>query len=259
MVADQSPVSGGWQAALMDPVRLGLLLRALRRRRGWTQVRLAAEARVSRSTVQLVERGGSDDLTGGTLRRVAGALGARFDQRLLWQGEALDRLLDHDHARLVEHVVRWLRGTGWDVVPEVTFAVRGERGSIDVLGWHPARRTLVTVEVKTVVPDMQGLLAGLDRKARLSPLIARERGWVGVSTTGRVLVLPADRTARRRVVEHGATLAAALPARTVAVRRWIREPHGPIAGIMFVSDAGVMSNRHRVAGPPRASRAEANT
>jgi len=240
----------------MDAVRLGLLVRALRRRRSWTQVRLAAEARVSRSTVQLVERGGADDLTGATLRRIAVALGARFDHRLLWQGEALDRLLDHDHARLVEHVVRWLREAGWDVIPEVTFAVRAERGSIDVLGWHAASRTLLMVEVKTVVPDMQALLAGLDRKARLSPFIARERGWVSVFAAGRLLVLPADRTARRRVVEHAATLAAALADRTVAVRRWVRAPHGPTAGITFVPDAGVMSNQHRVTDPPRASRAE---
>jgi hypothetical protein len=31
-----------------------------------------------------------------------------------------------------------LRSDGWDVAVEVTFWIRGERGSIDVLGWHPA-------------------------------------------------------------------------------------------------------------------------
>jgi transcriptional regulator with XRE-family HTH domain len=248
-------VSRGRQSSYMDPVRLGLIVRALRRRRGWTQVRLATEASVSRSTVQLLERGGSDHLTGGTVRRVSVALGARFEQRLLWQGEALDRLLDHNHARLVEHVVRWLREAGWDVSPEVTFALRGERGSIDVLGRHEPSHSLLVVEVKTVVPDMQLLLAGIDRKARLSPLIARERGWVAVSAVGRLLVLPADRTARRRVALHAATLASALPDRTVAVRRWVRSPSGPISGIAFVSDAGVIGGRHRVPAAHRPRRA----
>lgn len=206
--------------------------------------------------MQLVERGGADRTTGTPLRRLAVALGARFEQRLLWQGEALDRLLDEDHARLVERVVRWLRDAGWDVVPEATFSIRGERGSIDVLAWHPASRTLLVVEVKTVVPDMQALLAGVDRKARLAPTVARERGWGAPSSVGRIVVLPAHRTARRRVVQHASTLDAALPDRTVAVRRWVRDPGGrAIAGILFVPDAAGTGNRHRVREPRAAGRA----
>ena len=122
----------------MDAVRFGLALRALRRRRAWTQQQLADRVGVSRSAVQRLERGGVDDFTGRVVRLVAVGLGARYDQRLLWQGEALDRLLDREHAAIVEHVVRWLRSEGWTVVPEATFAVYGERGSIDVLAFHPA-------------------------------------------------------------------------------------------------------------------------
>jgi transcriptional regulator with XRE-family HTH domain len=231
----------------VDPVRLGLIVRALRRRRGWTQRRLAELAQVSRSAIARIERGGSDDFTGALVRRVAVALGARFEQRLLWQGEALDRLLDQDHARIVEAVVRWLREAGWDVVPEVTFAIRGERGSIDVLAFHEATGTLLVVEVKSVVPDLGAMLAALDRKARLAAAIARERGWVATSV-GRLLVLPDDRTARRRVQLHAATLDAALPARTAEVRRWVRDPRGRLAGILFLPVVGVGGARQRVAG-----------
>jgi transcriptional regulator with XRE-family HTH domain len=229
----------------MDAVRLGLIFPALRRRKGWTQETLADEARVSRGSIQRIERGEAESFTGDPLRRLAVALGARFEQRLLWQGEALDRLLDERHARLVERVIRWLRAEGWVVVPEATFATVSERGSIDVLAWHAETGTLLVVEVKTVVPDMQGLLAGVDRKARVAPSMAKARGW-RTTAVGRIVVLPDDRTARRRVAQHAATLEAALPARTREVKRWVRRPVGAIAGIVFVPDARVVGARHRV-------------
>jgi hypothetical protein len=105
---------------------------------------------------------------------------------------------------------------------------------------------LLVIEVKSVVPDMQAMLHGIDRKGRLAREIARDRGWVASSVT-RLLVLPDDRTARRRVEAHAATLGVALPARTLAIRRWIREPAGPAPGhgIMFVTDARHAGIRHR--------------
>ena len=153
----------------MDQVRFGLALRALRRRRAWTQQHLADRATLSRSAVQRIERGGLDDFTGRTVRKIAVALGARYDQRILWQGEALDRLLDEDHAAIVEQVIRWLRAGGWDVLPEATFVLAGQRGSVDVLAYHPATGSLLIVEVKSVVPDMQAMLSGIDRKVRAAP------------------------------------------------------------------------------------------
>ena len=228
----------------MDQVRFGLALRALRRRRGWTQQLLSDRAHLSRSAVQRIERGGVDEFTGRTVRKIAVALGARYDQRVLWQGEALDRLLDEDHAALVEQVVRWLRAEGWDVVPEATFVLAGQRGSVDVLAFHPSSGSLLIVEVKSVVPDMQAMLSGIDRTSRAAAVLARDRGW-RAATVSRLLVLPDDRTARRRVDTHAATLAAALPARTRAVRRWARSPDGPMAGILFLPRTH-SQGRHRV-------------
>jgi hypothetical protein len=70
--------------------------------------------------------------------------------------------------------------------------------------------TVLVIEVKSVVPDLQATLVVLDRKTRLGAEIARQRGWVarGVS---RILVLADGRTTRRRVAEHEATFAATLP------------------------------------------------
>jgi transcriptional regulator with XRE-family HTH domain len=229
----------------MDPIRLGLSVRALRRRRRWTQEELGRRAGLSRSAISRIERGGGDALSVRLLRDVTGILGARIRMQVLWQGEELDRLLDEDHARTVERVIRMLDANGWVVAPEVTFHFGLERGSIDVLGWHPPSRSLLVVEVKTVVADLQAMLAGLDRKARLAPDIARARGW-SPATGSRLLVLPNDRTSRRRIARFEATVARALPARTVAVRRWIRGPRGVLAGMSFVSIATHAGARHRV-------------
>jgi transcriptional regulator with XRE-family HTH domain len=231
----------------MDSVRFGLGVRALRRRKGWSLERLGEESRTSRSAVQRVERGRADRVPVHVLERIAASIGAAVTVRLTFQGEALDRLLDQAHADIVEATLTWLRARGWDVATEVSFNVRGERGSIDILAVHRSTRTLLVVEVKSVVPDLQSMLHRLDLKVRLAPTIARDRGWSPV-TVARLLVLPDDRTSRRRVTQHAGTFDTALPARTVEVRRWVQAPMGSLAGILFLAPGGQARTptRHRV-------------
>jgi transcriptional regulator with XRE-family HTH domain len=236
----------------MDLRRVSRAVRALRIGRGWRQEDLAREAKLSRSIVGRVERAEADGLTVHALDAVAVALGATLQIDLRWQGEGLDRLLDEGHATLVDRVVTWLRAHGWEVAVEVSFARGGERGSIDVLAWHPVRRALVVIEVKSVTPDMQAMLFGLDRKARLGPGLARDRGW-DVRAAARVLVLWDTRTNRRRIEAHAASVRAALPAGTRDVLAWLRDPAGPPpAGAWFLTDArgmdgmGVRRRRVRV-------------
>jgi len=104
--------------------------------------------------------------------------------------------------------------------------------------------------VKSVTPDMQAMLGGLDRKGRLGPAIARERGWDPV-IAARVLVLGDTRTNRRRLEAHAATVRAMLPAGTREITRWVADPVAPApAGVWFVTDVrGADGNgvrRHRV-------------
>lgn len=240
------PVSGPGHAARVDLVRSGLAIRALRRRRGWTQLQLGRRAGCSRSEISRIERGTITSLE--RLQRVLAALGARLSVKVLWQGEELDRLLDRDHATLVEAVVHLLSASSWVVIPEVTFQVRGERGSIDVLAWQPAARVLLVIEVKSVVPDVQATLAGVDRKGRIAPVLARERGW-DLAAVARILVLPDDRTARRRLARFAATFDRAFPARTREIRRWLRVPTGALAGVLFLSDSQPRQPRHRIRRP----------
>jgi hypothetical protein len=189
---------------------------------------------VSRSEISRIERGLGAGVTAATLIRVAAALDARLDIALRWRGEALDRLLDSAHARLVEQVVSLLSGNGWDVAIEVSFAIGGERGSIDVFGRHRATGTLLVAEVKSVVPDNQAMLFVLDRKVRLAPRIAATRGWASSGPVARLLVIAEGTTARRRVAALASTYANVLPARGAAVRAWLRAPDGPIAGLLFL-------------------------
>jgi transcriptional regulator with XRE-family HTH domain len=233
--------------ARMDPPRFGADVRLLRGRKGWTQVRLAREAGVPRWVITAIETGRGDTICPIRLAQVVRALGAVLTVRILFQGEGLDRLRDRRHARLLERVVVRLRAEGWQVATEVSFSVYGERGSIDLLAFHPATGALLVVEVKSVVPDIGGMLMTLDRKVRLALRIAREQlGWEAASVS-RMLVLPEERTARRRVADHASTFESALPDRNVAVKRWLREPTGAIAGLLFLSDAQHVDKRRRSA------------
>jgi transcriptional regulator with XRE-family HTH domain len=203
---------------------------------------------LSRSVVGRTERGEAERVAVHTLQRIAAALGARLELRLLWHGEGLDRLLDGRHAALVDRTLAILRAAEWLTAAEVSFAIRGERGSVDVLAIHPPSASLLVVEVKSVVPDMQAMLVALDRKGRLGREIAQGRGWSASSVT-RLLVLPDDRTARRRVDALATTFAAALPARTVEVRRWLKRPVGTKHGILFLTNDPQAGNRHRAHEP----------
>jgi transcriptional regulator with XRE-family HTH domain len=231
----------------MDAVRVGRVIRALRIRKQWRQVDLAERAGCSQALIARIEAGGADRLTGATLERVAHALGARLFVRVDWNGAAADRLLDADHAAVVNRVIAILRSAGWECVPELTFAIYGERGSIDVLAWHESTRTSLVVEVKSIVADVQGTLAPLDRKERLAPRLARDRGW-NASRVAVILVIASTATARRRIAMHAATFGARFPDRAVAIRRFIWNPaaYPPVRGVWFLSVSTIASARERV-------------
>jgi len=230
----------------MDMVQLGRSIRALRLRRRWRQLDLANAARVGRTVIARIERGLGDTVPLRKLEAVAHALGARLDLRLNWNGEALDRVLDAAHARLVDVMVGRLRAAGWEVATEATFMIRGERGSVDVLAWHPLTRVLLLIEVKSVVPDVQAMLAALDRKVRLGRGIALDRGWTPAQV-GTLLVIGASRTSRRRVESLAATFDAAFPDRGNVVRHWLKAPSAelPLRGLLFLSFGQEVTTRHR--------------
>src|SRR6266850_257682 len=134
----------------MDGIRFGRHFRALRVRLERRQSDVSADSGLSRSLIAAIDRGQIDGVTVGSLVRAARALGADVDIRLRWRGEQLDRLLDEAHAAVVDAMVARLTRLGWVVDVEVSFAIWGERGSIDVLAFHPGFGALLVVEAKSV-------------------------------------------------------------------------------------------------------------
>ena len=235
----------------MDEIAFGRGFKALRVRKRLRQDDLAAEANVSRGAIARIEQGHAASVTVETLEKVARPLGARVICRLSWNGEGLDRLLDADHAAIVEQVVRILRAADWQVATEVSFNIFGERGSIDILAFHPGSHVLLIVEVKSVVPDVQATLVTLDRKECLGLQIARERGWDATSTA-RLLVISNARTARRRIEQHAATFGNALPDRARAIRRWLAapDPRRGLRGLWFLSSESHAVAKQRIRSRP---------
>ncbi len=221
----------------MDDVRVGRILRSLRRRRGWTQSELAARTGLSQQAISLIERGHGSTLSGRTLRRVFAALDARWEPVVSWRGGALDRLLDEDHSRLVATTAQRLREHGWAVEVEVTYSSYGDRGSIDILAAQVSCRAVLSVEVKSELTSVEATLRKIDEKDRLvRGYTCRERFGFEPGLVGRLLVLPATDTSRRRVRASGLVLEAALPAHGATVRRWVASPRGDLSGLWFVAD-----------------------
>jgi hypothetical protein len=135
---------------------------------------------------------------------------------------------------LGELVAAWIaRQLGWIVAAEVSFAINGERGIIDRLAWHESSSSLVVVELKTAIVDVDELIGTLDRKRRLAARIAVARDWAARSVSAWLIVGDSS-TNRRRVADHRTLLTAALPrdGRSLAPL-FLHPERGPESGIAF--------------------------
>jgi len=185
--------------------------------------------------VSRVERGHIDAIDIATLKRILAALDADLVLLVRWRGADLDRLLDEGHAAIVGATARLLERLGWLVHSEVTFAVFGERGSIDLVAFHAPTSTLLIIEVKTELVSVEETLRRHDVKARLGARVVAERfGWTP-RAVARLLVLPDASTPRRRVARHDAVLGRAYPRRGIALRAWLRQPLGADGGLLFLA------------------------
>jgi hypothetical protein len=158
-------------------------------------------------------------------------LDIRVDVIARWRGGALDRMLALEHSLLAEDVATaFTRYGGWLIAPEVSFSIYGERGVIDLLAFHPASGALLVIELKTAIVDVNELVGTLDRKTRLAPRIATERGWRPHSVS-RWLIVTRSSTNSRRIEAHRSVLRAAFPSDGRAVRAWLAAPSGAIAAL----------------------------
>jgi hypothetical protein len=238
----------------MDLVRLGRLLRAIRMARGERLVDVSRRSGVSRSLVGRMELGDGLRTAIGDFDKVITSLGATWRVVVDWRGADLDQLVNAAHSAMHERIATlFARLPDWQAIPEVSFSIFGERGVIDWLAWHPATRSLLIVEIKTALVDVQAVLAQVDRYLRLAARIAADQGWRPV-TVNVWVVFEDSNPNRRAVANHRLVIRAKLPSDGVAMRRWLRAPNGSIRAVSFLSDSrgkGIRRKRVRVGAPAK--------
>ena len=237
----------------MDALRLGAIFRAVRLRRGSRQLDVAVAAGVSTATISRIERGQFESLSVGVLLRVGAALEIRMDWIPRWRGGELDRMVNSGHAAMHEAAALEFVDSEWVLSAEVTFAIYGERGVIDILAFHPPTGALLVIELKTDIVDVQGLIGAVDRYRRLAPQIARERGWTVGPVSCWVLLrdMPSN---HRRLAVHATVLRNAFPDDGRRMRGWLRQPSGIVAALSFLSDSHARKASATSAGVRRVRR-----
>jgi transcriptional regulator with XRE-family HTH domain len=231
----------------VDDARLGTAIRKLRFERGWTQSDVAARARVSRSLISNAEAGRLATVGLRRLRQIANALDAQLDVNLRWRGGELDRLLNRRHSAMHEAMARIFESfPSWALIPEASYNVYGERGVVDILGWHEACRTVLVIELKTEIVDVQALIGRVDQKRQLARRIADERGF-RAQRVATWVVIADGRTNRRRAAAHRLTLRAAFPTDGRGVFGWLAKPGTELAALSFLPDSSQSSTRTTLA------------
>lgn len=240
--------------ASVDAHRLGSAVRTLRLNAGLTQAQLAARAGASPSTVSRIERGLADRLPMSTVHAVGLALDAWVAFSVRWRGGELDRAINAGHAAMHEALARWIRQIGgWELSPEVSISIFGERGVIDALCWHASSRTLLVVELKTELVDISEHLGTFDRKVRLAARIAADRGWDPAEVAAWLLVAE-SRTNHRRLAAHRQVIRAALPEDGRRLDGWLKRPRGRLRALSFLPIDHVAGLRPAIAPRKRVSR-----
>jgi transcriptional regulator with XRE-family HTH domain len=219
----------------VDLQRAARAFRAVRQHQGLRQADVAERAGVSQQHVSDLERGRLGAMTVDEAERLFDVLDIRAVLTVSWRGGELDRLLDEGHAALGGACSDLLERHGWQVLAEVTFSVYGERGSIDLLAWHAATRTLLVIELKTELTSAEETLRRHDVKVRLAPGICRERFGARPAAVGRLLVVADTSANRARVARLESLLAGPYQSRGWALRQWLAGPTGPLGGVLFLN------------------------
>jgi hypothetical protein len=143
-------------------------------------------------------------------------------------------MMNARHSAMHEVMAQTFAGLiGWEAEPEVSYSIYGERGVIDILAWHSPTRSLLVIELKTELVDVNELMGSLDRKRRLGIEIARQRGWMPASTSSWV-VLADSRTNHRALSSHETVLRAKFPDDGRRLRGWLRNPDVAVQALSFL-------------------------
>ncbi len=178
---------------------------------------------------------------------MAAALDASLVVEIRWRGADLDRLIDRAHAAMQNGAAMRLTAAGWVARPEVSFNHYGDRGRCDLLAWHPSSSSLLVVEVKSRIGDVQDMLGRLDVKVRLGTMLAAQAGWAQPARIVPALVLK-DGRAARAVLERHAAIFDRYGLRGRRALSWLRTPVDATGLVWF---EGTDSDQARIIGPRR--------
>lgn len=208
------------------------LFRLARIRKDLRQADVGAKAKLSRACIARHELGEIEGATVRSLRMHAEALGLTLEITL--RGPTGELIKDEEHALLTQWVKRQLEPMGWQIDAEASYSIYGERGRIDLLGWHPDRRIVLMDEQKTDLPDVQDVLGTLDVKERLARQIAREHSWDADAVAVLLVITRTNRNVR--TVHRFEALFSRFTLRGAAAVRWLRDPNreGPQHLLLFV-------------------------
>lgn len=216
----------------MNDQQVGRLLRLLRVRKAWRQEDASARAHISRNVTRKIERGELGSTSLGLLRKYAAAFDLRLDLAVIGRGGDLARTIDEEHAMIVEQLAATLNHLGWRVEPEASFNHYGDRGRIDLLAYHPETGTLLIIEVKTVLTDLQEMFGSMNVKHRVASVLATERGWE-IRRVGSLLAI-ASSSSSRQVVRRHATLFGPFVSEARTIHRWMEAPSAAARMLLWV-------------------------
>lgn len=240
----------------MEDVRVGERVRMVRLKRRLTQEEVAEEAGLRPIDVSHLEHGVLDELTIGALRRIVAAIGMHIDLVPKWKSVDLEREMVGAHDALQAAVLRLIRRTpGWVAEAEVTYSFFGDRGAIDILAWHAASRTLLIIELKTLLVEPAELKRKNDERRRRAHEIAAERGW-RPDTVSLWVILTETRTNRARVARNAEILLTSDTLDGRAMRAWLRQPTGAVDALSYWTEPqAIFRRRVRLTKVEREARA----
>lgn len=174
---------------------LGLEIREMRRRRGWTQEGLAIRAGVGRNVVARLEATRTrPDLE--VLDRIAVAFGRTLT--VTFGRDPLESTLDAGHLAMQELVLRLGRAAGYRVGFELPTRTTDPTRSVDVALRDDAHRRLVLVECWNTIADLGAAARSSDRKRAEAAQLAA--AWWGTDPHAVHVLWVVRATARNRAL-----------------------------------------------------------
>jgi hypothetical protein len=133
-----------------------------------------------------------------------------------------DREIQRDpgHARCTAYVMARLERDGWLTATEVEIGGDRSRGWIDILAYHPDRRLMLVIEIKTEIRDLGAIERTLGWYEREAWAAGRRLGWRPRQITGCLLLLATGMN-DARIKDNQAAFTAGFPIRATELRRII--------------------------------------